>query len=229
MRFTRFKFGVLVSLLWIGVMAIVVFSDPAITHAMKPNEWGDFFAGFFAPLAFLWLILGYMQQGDELQLSTKALRLQAEELKNSVQQQRELVAVTRLQLQSEREALDLERLARQEAAKPLFVVKNTGGSFSGTTSTYNITIANAGNTVTQVVGFLEGPDLPTFKLIDITMFTRSSEGPGLITLSAPFPESGTVLTITYIDAYGQPGRARYSVRKQNATPNSMLAFSLVED
>ena len=94
----RFLFGFVVSVLWLGVMAWVVLHDPTAARVMKPDEWGNFFAGFFAPLAFLWLVLGYMQQGQELQLSTQALLLQAEELKNSVQQQRDLVEVTRLQV-----------------------------------------------------------------------------------------------------------------------------------
>ncbi|HFE9908095.1 hypothetical protein Q5X71_16625 [Acinetobacter baumannii] len=50
---------------------------------LKPNEWGDFFAGIFSPLAFLWLIFGYYQQGQELKQNTNALNLQAKELKLS--------------------------------------------------------------------------------------------------------------------------------------------------
>lgn len=49
---------------------------------LKLNELGDFLAGTFGPIAFLWLVLGFLQQGREL-------RLQAEELRNSVQQQTE--------------------------------------------------------------------------------------------------------------------------------------------
>jgi hypothetical protein len=32
---------------------------------LAPNEWGDLFAGTFAALAFLWLVLTYMQQAEE--------------------------------------------------------------------------------------------------------------------------------------------------------------------
>lgn len=138
MSLNPFTLGVAVSVGWVFIVASVVLGDLAVAQAMKPNEWGDFVAGFFAPapLAFLWLVLGYLQQGDELQLSTKALQLQAEELKNSVEQQRELVEVTRQQLEGERESFRLERLARQEAAKPLFVIRNNGRSSSGTTHIY---------------------------------------------------------------------------------------------
>lgn len=34
--------------------------------AMPPNEIGDSLAGFAAPLAFLWLLIGYHQQGAQL-------------------------------------------------------------------------------------------------------------------------------------------------------------------
>lgn len=75
---------------------------------MEPNEVGDFLAGVVGPLALLWLILGYFQQGEELRNSAAALQLQAEELKASVQQQMELVSVTREQLAADRAALDAQ-------------------------------------------------------------------------------------------------------------------------
>ena len=100
--------GAAISIFWLCALAYLAFRDTGAFTKMAPNEWGDFFAGCFAPLAFLWLVLGYMQQGEELQLSTKALQLQAKELSNSVEQQRALVEVTRQQLDSEREARHLE-------------------------------------------------------------------------------------------------------------------------
>jgi hypothetical protein len=59
---------------------------------LELNEIGDLAAGVFGPLAFLWLILGYLQQGKELRASTDALKLQAQELNNSVTQQEMMVA-----------------------------------------------------------------------------------------------------------------------------------------
>lgn len=64
------------------------------------NELGDFIAGAFAPLAFFWLVRGFYQQGQsldlqakELKASTDALNLQATELKNSVQEQKNLIFI----------------------------------------------------------------------------------------------------------------------------------------
>lgn len=65
---------------------------------LKLNEKGDFVAGVLSPLGFIWLIYGYIQQGQELKLNTQALTLQAEELSNSVEQQKELVKATREEL-----------------------------------------------------------------------------------------------------------------------------------
>lgn len=75
------------------VLYFIVFMVFYADHnkAMQLNEMGDFFAGVFSPLAFLFLFLGYKQQGRELKQNTQALQLQAKELKNSVEEQRNLV------------------------------------------------------------------------------------------------------------------------------------------
>lgn len=67
--------------------------------ALKLNEKGDFLAGIFSPLAFLWLVYGYLQQGKELKQNTTALKLQYQELANSVEQQRLLVETTQADLE----------------------------------------------------------------------------------------------------------------------------------
>jgi hypothetical protein len=228
MRSIRTTIGAIVSFAWLCTLAYLAFRDPIAFAKLSPNEWGDFFAGCFAPLAFLWLVLGYMQQGEELQLSTKALQLQAKELSNSVEQQRALVEVTRQQLDSEREARHLERIARQEAAKPLFVISNGGGSFSGATSSYNLQVSNAGNTVTQVVGILEGEGIAQLKLFEYPMFDRSSSGSCKLKLLVPFPETPATLRVSYFDMFGQTGVSIFKVTKQYETSNSMLAFVPVQ-
>jgi hypothetical protein len=72
------------SLCWLGLAVWWTFYWPTLAWAlpsnMAPNAWGDWAGGTFAPLAFLWLVVGYFQQGEEL-------RLQAEELRASVKQQ----------------------------------------------------------------------------------------------------------------------------------------------
>ncbi|WP_049874597.1 hypothetical protein [Vibrio parahaemolyticus] len=117
---------------------------------MQLNEVGDFFAGIFGPVAFLWLVLGFLQQGKELQQSTKALELQAAELNQSVEQQRELVEVTRAQLEAERIVVELENKRRIEAAKPNFVFLAMGVSHSAGKSTFRVSVKNTGSTSTNL-------------------------------------------------------------------------------
>lgn len=73
---------------------------------LKLNELGDFLAGVFGPVAFLWLVLGFLQQGRELKLSTDALRLQADELRASVEQQTMMVESQKATLDNHERSLD---------------------------------------------------------------------------------------------------------------------------
>ena len=91
--------GMGITAVWLAV--IIAFW---IFGGLKPpsslNELGDFLAGIVAPIAFLWLILGYVQQGKQLDQNTKALeqqeralQLQIDEMRESVKQQKELVQI----------------------------------------------------------------------------------------------------------------------------------------
>ena len=71
------------------------------------NGLGDFFAGIFTPIAFYWLIRGYMLQKQELQQNTKVLELQAEELKNTVEEYKHMVEVNKQQFLLYKKELDI--------------------------------------------------------------------------------------------------------------------------
>ena len=49
-------------------------------------EMGSFLEGAFAPLAFLWLVIGYFLQRKELEQNTQALRAQSEEIQRTAEQ-----------------------------------------------------------------------------------------------------------------------------------------------
>ena len=68
---------------------------------MELNQIGDFLAGVFAPLAFVWIVVGYLQQSEELSLQVK-------ELNAAVHQQAQMVKAAR-------EQIDLEKSSRQQA------------------------------------------------------------------------------------------------------------------
>jgi hypothetical protein len=105
---------------YLALFAIYALFEWQALLAMKPNEFADFLAGCFAPLAFLWLVLGFFQQGEELRNSVAALKLQGEELRNSVEQQRQLVEVTREQLGLDHAKVLSEAEAAVQRAEPIF-------------------------------------------------------------------------------------------------------------
>lgn len=77
-----------------GIFIYILIFHVGFADYSKPmplNEVGDFLAGVFAPLAFLFLYLGYKQQGNELKQNTIALERQATELENSVKEQKRLI------------------------------------------------------------------------------------------------------------------------------------------
>lgn len=78
-------------------------------NLLKLNEKGDFLAGVFSPLAFLWLVYGYLQQGRELKQNTESLRIQAIELRNSVEEQKKLIKIH-----------EDDQKVQYEQAKPIF-------------------------------------------------------------------------------------------------------------
>lgn len=213
----RFWFGVIVSVLWIVGMVALAMTQK---RPEELNAWGDFFAGFFAPLAFLWLVLGYLQQGEELRQSTEALKLQAAELKNSVEQQSHLVAVSREQVQQELRALEEERERRRDAARPKFIPQPGMTMINGGIASHDMTVTNVGNTGTRVRLTLDPPvgtqseyTRPVFRSGETMEMTVS-----LVSASA------AVATLTYLDADGVPGSVRFTLEKNE----SHLHFGPVE-
>lgn len=84
------------TILWIVITFIAIpfflssMVDFDITR-LKYNEIGDYFAGIAAPIAFLWLVMGYFQQSEELGINNKLLALQYEELGKTVSAQQDQV------------------------------------------------------------------------------------------------------------------------------------------
>jgi hypothetical protein len=84
----RVFWGWVLTALWAAGVAAYVALGVGVSDflALDPNAVGDFFAGVFAPLAFLWLVIGYFQQGAELRENTKALADQVQEAKKAAEQ-----------------------------------------------------------------------------------------------------------------------------------------------
>lgn len=108
------------TVVYLGVITLVLAANLEDLFKLKLNELGDFLAGVFGPVAFLWLVLGYIQQGKEL-------RLQARELKNSVEQQVIMAesAENHLKLVIEANEIQKEEVERQLKASFKIRVKGS--------------------------------------------------------------------------------------------------------
>lgn len=172
---TLTKIGFILTAFWLGVFAVIGLSTD--TSRMGLNEWGDFLAGVSAPLALLWLVIGYFQQGDELRLNTKALDAQKEELRRQAEETRRLAeiqtdqaeatlrfaesqeklaaATERMWQLSEAEA-ERQRQQRISEAKPLFVGH---GGVAKTNSSFTTNVSNLGGDIRNVSARYSGPYL----------------------------------------------------------------------
>lgn len=122
--------GFLLTAAYLVAVGTYAVSNASKFASLDPNNLGDFLGGAFAPLAFLWLVLGFLQQGYELRNSANALWLQGQELQNSVEQQRELVNVTREQLQFESHMLEQQREEIARNSQPVLSLRQ-GGNMGG--------------------------------------------------------------------------------------------------
>ncbi|WP_025804641.1 hypothetical protein [Pseudomonas chlororaphis] len=178
-------------------------------QTMGLNEVGDFLAGAFGPVAILWLILGFFQQGIELRQGTEALLLQAKELQSSVEQQKELVAVTREQVNAELEAASEAKSQRTRAIRPFLVPSGGGGSHSGNEHELNFTIKNLGAPISHVVMKFEGDMTGLDRAVDLL------DKGGQIEFKYRFTGTGEGLadsmTLSYLDADHNPGVAQFNI------------------
>jgi hypothetical protein len=166
---------------------------------LPPADLGNFLGGAVGPLAFGWLVLGFFQQGIELRHSAHALWLQSEELRNSVEQQKALVDVTREQFEHERDERLKSQNEAERLARPNIGVQSNGYVTSGGSRRYEFLLANAGAMVTSV-RLMEG---------DTPFGEAATWGPGTgLTVNFSF-EAGEelrsrILTISFNDARGTP-------------------------
>ncbi|MEM7000983.1 MAG: hypothetical protein AAF529_09355 [Pseudomonadota bacterium] len=84
----RIQLGLGLTILWIGlgVTYISLNLGWGAFVSQPPEQMGNFLEGAFAPLAFLWLVIGYFLQQKELEQNTEALRAQATEIQRSAEQ-----------------------------------------------------------------------------------------------------------------------------------------------
>ena len=145
--------GLGITAIWALALGTVIYFKYADADVMSLNEWGDFLAGTSAPLALLWLVIGYFQHGAELKLNTKALKMQEEELRRQVEETARLVEATKDQADAATQVLQDGRQRDARDATPEFV--EHGGSFSGDKAKINL--RNRGGVARNIELHYDGP------------------------------------------------------------------------
>jgi hypothetical protein len=209
---TRTKIGLAGTVVWTAAMVGFLIWKRQYLGAMTLSEWGDFFSGVVAPVAFLWLILGYIQQGEEVRLNTEALKLQQEELRHQVEETAALVEATQRQAAASAEQLTLEKqqvadaLRREkEKIQPTFHFL----SGSGQGNTWEMRFRNNGGPATA----LAIPAAPTGTSIHIhpnDHLPSNSEGRIVTGNVTKYP---VIITVAYRDARGDPGECRLELHE----------------
>ena len=143
--------GIIITLIYVVFLSWLIGDRFSQLNTMPLNEIGDFCAGAFGPITFFWLILGFIMQTQELKQSSAALKLQAEELKNSVDQQKEMVRLSSSKFDRELEREQLKEKERIAAAQPNFdFVSASSFSNVGGVVKHGFKLINSGSRVTDV-------------------------------------------------------------------------------
>ena len=153
---TAVRFAILLTIIWVAFWIFTIAIEWQNFKTLSFNEVGDFMAGAFGPVAFLWLVLGFFQQGEELKNNVEALKLQAEELRQSVEQQREMVAVTRETFEHEKKIFEQQKRDRLQQIEPKFKLRRASPdprdlyNTSATIGAVNLEVFNEGGTAYEV-------------------------------------------------------------------------------
>ena len=196
---------------------------------MKPNEVGDFLAGVFGPVAILWLILGFFQQGEELRQNTKALELQAEELRHSVEQQKSLVEATQEQVKAQAEEIEQQRKKIVADAQPVFAFDLRKGEKVGDIFIFVYEVTNIGRAVSEVRFSVDPPIEEFIPNRPIASFVNGANHPMYLRTKTAGPGIDSILTIAYIDGRGAEMTAKYRVySSEKDNPASEVKVRLVD-
>ncbi len=95
----RIWFGIVITIIWVGAGGWYVFgvmrAEPG--DRLSPEALGSFLEGAFAPLAFLWLVIGLFIQQRELANNSKAIR------KASKQSEKQTAAIAATEMNARQE------------------------------------------------------------------------------------------------------------------------------
>lgn len=116
---TWFGLASTISWLWLGVLYIDANVGWERFATQPADALGSFLEGAFAPLAFLWFVIGFFLQQNELRHNNRAIRLQYDEMRRATQHaevQARAIAANELHQRQETFLLVADRVHRQVGA-----------------------------------------------------------------------------------------------------------------
>lgn len=203
-RISRTRLGLSITVVYVVFVCLMYHWSESQLHEMALNEFGDYFAGVFGPMALLWLILGYLQQGEELQQNTEALRMQHQELVNTLAEHKEQTQIAKRALEEQREQFKSEILAQWKAAQPQLAV--TAQCMDGARGKWRwkISVACMVNTCTRLNITLQ-PELWTSEtVVHIELGTTLAF---VVSLAEELKE--TQISVNYYDVRGNTASQKY--------------------
>lgn len=210
--------GIGMSVAYLGFGAYLLRTRFDELQQLPLNNLGDFLAGAFGPLAIFWLVLGFFQQREELRLNTRALEAQAEELRNSVEQQRKLVEFTRE-----------DHHAKRLAAQPKLALQSVNAYYPSAPGTvYQARIYNFGSTATDL-RLSVTPTLPKLTPREFSALAPTGALTFEFEHDSENPQSSVQLAISYTDAMDKPGKVNFILRTTWSEGRSTLEFARSEN
>lgn len=121
------------SIIWLSLLALYITSSHGWTNLanIPMDTLGSFLEGAFAPLAFLWFVLGYFTQQKELSQNTEAIKLQYQEMQKTAAQaviQSEAIKASELHARRESFLGVAESVKKQLGSIMGFLVLSSQGS-----------------------------------------------------------------------------------------------------
>jgi len=158
---TALKVAVTLTAIYVLVFCFVFHEQLIGFRQLELNNAGDFLAGFFAPLAFLWLVVSLWLQKNELKQNTEVLSLQLAELQNTIQHQKQIAQATTAELnvgkpfvRMDHDIINLSADSKHSKNWNLyFDLNNTGGALRQA----EIRLKYHGHDLAETINELNGP------------------------------------------------------------------------
>ena len=154
---------VAVTTLWLCFAILLAYT---MGKGLELNEWGDFAAGVFAPLAFLWFIFGYLRHGDEIALQRQELQHQVDETARLADHSRTQADATEMMAIFARSAQIQADLKDAMSVSPEFFIE----SLSTEANELVIEFGNSGQGAYEVQGSCDA----FYGLMDLSLDTSGS-------------------------------------------------------